>query len=87
MTSLFEEESNLESVEDEWAFEPAAEPEPEPVVEPAPVSVKHMHPGTVVLDDGRQFVYNRWVEVSEADADYLLSLKSAGRPTFVRSTT
>lgn len=77
MTSLFEEELDYQ--------EPAVEPEPEPEPEPVIVTVKHIHPGTVVLDDGRQFVYNRWVEVSEADADYLLSLKNAGRPTFIRA--
>lgn len=86
---VWEEEGGL----DPEVFESEPEPEPEPVIEETAttsepgVKVKYNRPGSVTLDSGQTLVYNRWVEVTESEAEYLLSFNSPGNQRFVQSTT
>lgn len=94
MPSVYEEDSELVDVA-LWEHEGGAplddtEPEPEPELEVEAVAetvkVKYMRPGSVVLDDGRVFTYNRWVEVTSDDAAMLLSLRGSGQQSFVQAS-
>lgn len=65
--------------------ETTVEPEPEPEPTPSGVKVRNVLPGSYVAEDGKLFVFNRWVEVTQAEAEKLLSLTSSGRQRFVSS--
>ena len=63
--------------EESGAFE--LEPEPLPEVT---YRLVYTRPGSVVLDDGRSFVYNRPFETDADDAEFLLGLLRSGKSIF-----
>ena len=82
---LFE-ESTWEAEGGFVVSDPEPDPEPESAGEDL-VYVKYTRPGSVVLEDGRSFTYNKPRLVTKEEAEYLTELTLAGSPQFVYTSS